>query len=571
MRYSYVLPRLILLGLIWGFFYFAFDPILKWSLEKSIGKAVKAEVEINSLDTSFLPPKIYIAKVKIGDRKDEYKNLLEFDEMKFEIQSAPLLKKKFIINEASLTGLKFGTKRTRKLKTSKIKTPKFVKKLGDVSGGMGKAGLQNIKSGAKKKFEIKPESLESVIFAKSLSQKYETEYDALMKQADIKVYNKRLGELKAEYKSAKKQKNLLKKMKKLKKVTKKAKQLSKDFKKNKDAIENSLKSFKGDVKKIEELKKLDTKNLMGKMNMPALDNDSISKMLLAPAMSDKIEKAWEWATLAKKYIPENPKKKLLKNKTPRGRIIHFPKLKELPTFLIKELSISGEIKLDKPLAYKGTAKGITSQPYIYGKPMTIRIDGKKESAILKILCSVDGTKDISESDFKINYSGIPIKKMKLGSEKSFGVNLRNGSGNFTGDFKIKGKALSGDSIFKIKNAALKANAENIKFAPLKNAIENSISSVSSISANIKVRGELNSPEFSFKTDLADKISAAFKNALGDEVKKAKKEAERKVAEALKPYRAKLDNLINTKQNQIKKELKASQKNISDFAKKSVKF
>ncbi len=570
MRYSYILPRFILLTAIWGFFYFAFDPILKWSLEKSIGKAVKAEVEINILDTSFLPPKLYMAEVKIGDGKDEYKNLLEFAEMKFEIQAAPLLKKKFIINEASLSGLKFGTKRTRKLKTSEVKTPKFVKKLGYVSGAMGKAGLQNIKSGAKKKFEINPESLESVIFAKNLSKKHEAEYDALMKRADIKTYNTRLSELKAEYKSAKKQKNFLKKMKKLKKVAKKANRLSKDFKKNKNAIEKSLKSFKEDLKKIEELKNLDTKNLMGKMNMPALDNDSISKMLLAPAMTDKIEKAWKWTTLAKKYIPENPKKKLLKNKTQRGRIVHFPKLKKRPNFLIKEMLISGELKLDKPLAYKGTAKGITTQPFIYGKPMTIRIDGKTESAILKVLCSVDATKEVSESNFKINYSGIPVKKMELGSKESFGVSLRNGTGDFRGDFKIKGKALSGNATFKIKNAALKANAENIKFAPLKSSIEKSISSVSDISADIKVKGKLNSPEFSFKTDLADKISAAFKSALGDEVQKAKKEAERKVAEALKPYRAKIDNLINTRQNQIKKELKASQKSISDFAKKSIK-
>ena len=160
--------------------------------------------------------------------------------------------------------------------------------------------------------------------------------------------------------------------------------------------------------------------------------------------------------------------------------------------------------------------------------------------------------------------------MELGSKESFGVSLRNGTGDFRGDFKIKGKALSGNATFKIKNAALKANAENIKFAPLKSAIEKSISSVSDISADIQVSGKLNSPEFSFKTDLADKISAAFKSTLGDEVKKAKKEAERKVSEALKPYRAKLDSLINTRQNQIKKVLKGSQKSISDFAKKSVK-
>ena len=46
MRWSYILPRFIFLALIWVFFFFAFDPILKWSLRKGIEKAAGAKAEI---------------------------------------------------------------------------------------------------------------------------------------------------------------------------------------------------------------------------------------------------------------------------------------------------------------------------------------------------------------------------------------------------------------------------------------------------------------------------------------------------------------------------------------------
>ncbi len=46
MRWSYIAPRLGLLVILWAFFFFAFDPILKWGLVKGIEKGAKAKADL---------------------------------------------------------------------------------------------------------------------------------------------------------------------------------------------------------------------------------------------------------------------------------------------------------------------------------------------------------------------------------------------------------------------------------------------------------------------------------------------------------------------------------------------
>jgi len=128
MRWSYLLPRFIFLALVWAFFFFAFDPILKWSLRKGMEKAAGAKVEIVSVKTTFLHPSFRMTGVTVGSAEEEFTNILEFSELKFDIAGAPLLEKKFIIDEAGLAGLKFGTARktSAKLPFVKEETPKFI-------------------------------------------------------------------------------------------------------------------------------------------------------------------------------------------------------------------------------------------------------------------------------------------------------------------------------------------------------------------------------------------------------------------------------------------------------------
>ncbi|MBU2573736.1 MAG: TIGR03545 family protein [Elusimicrobia bacterium] len=578
MRWSYILPRFIFLALIWAFFFFAFDPLLKWSLIKGIEKAAGAKAEIAKVRTSFLRPSFYLAGVTVGDSNGEFRNLAEFSELKFNIAGKPLLEKKFIIEEARLSGLKFGTPRktSAKLPLVKEETPKFVTELADSSKDMAMDRYEDIKTGAAKELAVSVESLGSVKVYEELSAKYETVYAALKEKADFKEYQVRIDAIKAQYKQANKQKKLLKKAKEFAKIKKNVGKLTKDFKQDCKLIEKTAADLKGDLKAADEARKKDIEAVMGKMKMPAFDLASLSKMLAGPAVAEKTRTAFKWLAIARKYMPDNSRKKILKAGAKRGRAVYFPKLEAYPALLIKKLAVSGELGLDapasakasvgRPLDYTGTVEGITTQPQVYGKPLTALITGRKAGRALDFKALVDNTGETMKSEIRLKYSGIAVTGLKLGSANSIGADISGGTGSFDGAITLEGEKINGNAAFKIEGARVNPEAEGIKLAPLKTAVINTLSGVSAVGMEITASGTLKDPSISLKTDLAEKLSGAFKSAFGAELEKAKALAQEKVDAALKPYREKLDKLASSKQRELSEKLKTAEKTVSGFGK-----
>ena len=565
MRWSYILPRFIFLALIWAFFFFAFDPILKWSLIKGIEKAAGAKAEIAAVKTSFLHPSLCVSGVTVGNAKEEFSNLAEFSEMKFSIESSPLLEKKFIIDEASLNGLKFGTPRKTSAKLpleKKEETPKFVADLKDESKSMAMDRFSDLKTGAAKDLQVSADSLASVKVYDELQKKYETQYAALKEKADFKPYQTRLDGLKAKFDAARAEKNPLKQVKDIASLQKEVKQLNEDFQKDRKLIEETASGIKGDLKAADEARKKDVEAVMGKMKMPSLDAKSLAGMLAGPAIADKTQTAFKWLAMARKYMPDNSQKQILKTDARRGRTVHFPRLNAYPSFLIKKMAVSGELGLDVPLAYSGSIEGITTQPQIYGKPLTAVLKGAKDGRALDLSALLDNTGASLKGDLALKYSGIAVNSLTLGKTGSFGASVTGGKGAFAGELALEGENIKGDALFKLEGAKVTPDAQSIKFAPLKTAIINSMSGLSSVGIGIKIAGTLKSPDLSLSTDLADKLNGAFKNAFGAELEKAKAEVQAKVDAALKPYKEKFDTLASSKQQELKDKLDAAQKTLT---------
>ena len=470
MRWSYIIPRFTLLALVWAFFYFAFDPILKWGMIKGLEKGAKAKVEIAGVKTSFLPPAFSVAGVAIADSKDEYKNLCEFSALEFRMEGRPLLEKKFIIDNASLSGLKFGTPRktSGKLFLAKEETPEFVKELGDSSKSFALDRSADIKTDAINSYKVDPEALESVKLAKELELKYAQDSKALSEKADFKKYQARMDALKADYEKAKSGSNPLKKAESYAKTGKELKKLSEDFKKDRAEIEKALGDARNALKAFDEARRKDTAAVMAKLKLPSLDKASLARMLAGPVVAANTEKAWKWLALARKYMPQSANAKALANEAPRGRVVHFPRDKAWPSFLIKKMELSGQLGLEEPLDYAGGITGITTQPKLYGNPLTAEIKGRKGPRELYFTALADATGENLKTKTSLRYSGMSVSGLKLGSENSISVDIK-GTGAFKGDFVTDGESIKGLASFNITGASFSPKADAVKAAPVKTA------------------------------------------------------------------------------------------------------
>ncbi|HNW45569.1 MAG TPA: TIGR03545 family protein [Elusimicrobiales bacterium] len=557
MRWSYILPRLTLLLLVWLFFFFAFDPLLKWGLIKGIEKGAKAKAEIAGLKTSFLHPSLKLTGFAVADANDEFRNLAEFSELSFSAAGAPLLEKKLLVENASLSGLRFGTARktSGKLPFVKEEPPsEMVQAIKDESKNFALERAADVKADAAADYKVNPDELESVKLAKQLEEDYNKNYKDISDRLDTKKYEAGLEALKGRYEKAKGESNFAKQAKDYADIGKEVKKLTGDFKKDKEEVETALAKAKDAFKAIDEARKKDTAAVMAKMKLPSLDTQSLARMLAGPLIAEKTDQAMKWMAIAKKYMPASSDG-VLKNEAPRGRTVHFPKEKTYPTVLVRRLALTGELGQEDPLEYSGVIEGLTTQPQVYGRPTTLAVKGSKGARRLDLTAALDATGDTIKTGSRLSYSGMTVKELKLGSESSFMVEIAGASGAIETDLKTDGDSLDGKASLSLTKAVFKASADKIKAAPLRTAVESSFAGLSSALIEADITGVIKSPKLAVRTDLADKLSKAFSGAMGAEVKKAQAEAQKKIDEALKPYREKLDKLASSKQAELGGKLK----------------
>lgn len=566
MRWSYIAPRLTLLVLLWAFFFFAFDPLLKWGLIKGIEKGAKARAEIATLETGFLRPSLKITGLAVADSGEEYRNMVEFSELSFSAETAPLLEKKLVVDSAALKGLRFGTPRktSGKLPFVKEEPSPLVEDMKKESKDFALERASDAKAEAAADYKVDPAELGSVKLAKQLEESYQKDYAAISARLDTKKYEAGLEALKARYEKAKGEKNFAKQAKDYAEIGKEVKKLSADFRKDKEETEAALARAKDSFNALEEARRKDLADVMAKMKLPSLDTQSLARMLAGPAIAEKTAKAVKWLTLARKYMPASTKG-VLKNEARRGREVHFPKEKSYPTVLVRKLSLTGELGLEDPLEFSGTVEGLTTQPKVYGRPVKAQVTGGKGTRKLFFNTTIDATGERLLTSTQLHLSGMPVKQLQLGSPASFLVDITGGSGALTTSMKTEGEELAAVATARLSGASFKPSAGNIKAAPLRSAVESSFSGLSSALIEADITGTIKDPKLAVRTDLANALSKAFSGAMGAEVKKAREAAQKKVDEALKPYRARLDGLAAAKQAELGGKLKDAESKISGLS------
>ncbi len=563
MRRSYLLPRLTLLALVWAFSFFAFDPLLKWGMIKGIEKGAKASVEIASLHTTFLPPSLKLTGFALADSKNEYRNLVEFSELSFSAEGKPLLEKKLVVDNASLSGLRLGTARktSGRLPLVKEAPSELVEGFKKESADFALDRTADAKAGAVKDYKVDPSELESVKLAKQLEESYQKDYKDISARVDIKKYQDDLDALKVRYGDAKGEGNFVKQAKDYAAITRDVKKLIADFKKNKEDAEAALAKAKDSFKAVDEARKKDVASVMSRMKLPSMDAQSIARMLAGPAIAEKTATGMKWLNLARKYMPSQDKG-AQKSEARRGRVVYFPKTESYPVFLVRRLSVSGELGTEDPLEYKGEIDGLTTQPKIYGKPMTAAIKGAKGARRLDLKCSLDASGAEIRTESALLYSGMAARQLQLGSPSSFMLDITGATGSFEGSLKTAGENLDGKASMRLTGAVFKPDAGAIKAAPLRSAVESSFAGLNSAVIETGISGTIKSPKLAISTDLANALAKAFSGAAGAEVKKAQEEAQRKIDEALKPYRSRLDDTAAAKQAELGGKLKDAESKIS---------
>ncbi|MBN1350802.1 TIGR03545 family protein, partial [candidate division KSB1 bacterium] len=350
---------------------------------------------------------------------------------------------------------------------------------------------------------------------------------------------------------------------------------------------------------IDDWLKEDYQQILKKAKLPDLNVKNIGKMLFGREIVNRINSYLGYLQTIRKYMPEKSDKE--KEETPErmaGLNIAFPDRLGYPKFLIRKIQLSGQTRAsdENPgLVMSGDITGITSQPWIYGKPTVIDLKGLQQDKLSGIFTGIlNHTTDISSDSFNIQFKNKALNDMSIAKTPYLPNKINKGKADFTGIVRFKKEQL-------LARIDIDAHALKFDFAQsqTKNRfvgiVQEVMSGIDVVTLHAKAAGKADNLDFKFDSNLDDLVSKKLKamgsqaltdaqNKIRDRLNKIRDE---KMAEANKiydekkkaimdkidDYKNKVDELkqkIEAKKNELEEEIKARKKAEEDKLKNKAK-
>lgn len=537
--------KLSFLLLVYLLFAFGFDPVLRWALVKAGERAAGAKVEIAGLDTGLFPPKMELEGVAVADAAAPMRNAVEFERAAFALEGGALLQKKFVVGEASLTGLRFSTARKSsgaipalaEKKQEAAVGPTLTQKLTAQTTSFSLEKVGQAKEGLKETYAFKKEDLESYKLADSLKDSYAKKSEEWQKKLAAADFDGRAARLQQEYDKAQAETDKLRKIKQFQALLKESKKLSDDAKEFERTMKEDLGKAREDLKAVQEARRRDTELILSKLKLPTLDAQSLSEFLLGPEMAAKVQNMLGWIQWARAKMPPGGQKPQPPQRG-KGVNVPFPLERSYPQLAIRLLNISGELPMagGRPLAYSGKATGITTEQALLGQPMEVHLASERRpSTSLRAGNAfhadviLDHRAEPAQDSIDVGFEGIAMDARTLGSADSVAVAVSPGTAGVSARVAATGDALDGKIVFSQRGVALtpavgaKGGGELVR-----RVATSAFSGLDRFEAAVTVKGTLQKPDFGVSSSLGRALADGLKKALGGELEARRKDIEGRV-------------------------------------------
>lgn len=543
-RWSYLIPRATVLGLIWLFGLFLLDPLAERGLESAGSAVLGAKIEVDALELDLFPPGLRLRGFAAADPKDPMRNLVEFASAGFALEGWPLLERRFVIPQAELRGLRAGAPRKSSGALGK-QPPSRAAEAVAAWAGSGKDALADAASAAKgdlaAEYTIDPAQLRSARLAEELKDKWQgtaSEWEARLAKLDVQGRAARLERQAKDLERA----DPVSKVAGAKKLLDEVKALRAGLAEAKSGLEGALAHARAGLAAIEQAKKGDLDALMDKLKLPRLDAQRLSAYLLGEVAGPRVARALRLLESFRRWRAEGREPE--SRPAARGEDIAFPGARPKPRVWLKKLDLSGTLELGAPLALAGSAADIASEPRLVGAPATLSLSGKDPGRSVSLDASFDHRGEAPQEKLALDAAGLALPAFTAGDPRSFALLVGSGTLRLSALALLSGESLSGQARFADAGAALTPMAESLD-PRLRAALGSAFSGVRALEGTLGFGGTLSEPRLSLTSNLGEAAAAGLRQALGKELEARKKELSAKldavVAERSKGLREQIES------------------------------
>lgn len=570
-RYEAIVPVLVLSLITFLYFSFYFDHHMKKVIEYVGTQGNGAEVNVDSVRTSFLRGSFDLDRLQVTDPERPTHNSIEIGNMHFQYLWDALLRMKFVVDDASINNIQLAKPRTSpgrvlppqpaspsKIEAlqnqvmAQVKNKYGANMLGDVlailEGGDYKDQIQKIRETLKSETRVKT-------MITDVNSKKEF-WDGKVKELSD---TSKLKEIETTIAAVRSEKNFLEQAKGAKKLN----DLLKDVQKQYKEIEKSSKTLQAEVKAVsnypKELQALvneDIASLKDRFQVPKIDFKDMAMHLFAGEFATYIAKARKYQAMAKQYIPEKKEQKdvVIPPKRSEGKNYQFPVTAGYPLFWLKRAAISSKGTAD---SYSGQVSGeltnVTTSPKQIKKPIVLDMRGDFPTAKImgvKALFTADFTRDVGRQSALIQVNSFAVPEKLFVNDEKMKFGFKNAIGTTT-----ISAALEDEQVKMNWNSALTKPQFLVETSNklAKEMLGNILNNIPVININGTATGSFSNLSMDITSNLGTELGQGFSREIGA-----------KVTEAQNKISALVDEKINQPKEQLMAAIGGNNKNLSQL-------
>jgi uncharacterized protein (TIGR03545 family) len=585
MRPKGLIGLAVIILLVVGIAYLLSDRFIESHLESAGESIVGARVEIDNLNFSLAGLSISLDRLQVTNPNDTWKNMFETGKMAFDMEAAPLARKKVIINNITIADIRVGTKRVTDgalpprpqepppewMQKISANLKQKVDALPVLNVGMLKQQI-NIDS-LMAFFDIQSvQRIEAFKFTIDSTQQYwRTAIAEFDPKNDLAQIETQINELRSTQISG--VENLVSALDKSKRIYETLDAHKKNIEQKKNFAVQDFKGFANTIGSIDNWITDDFNAVKSKANLPDFSPQNIGNMLFGKNIVDQILNLLPYIDKVREYMPVAKKAQQLAGagkvqNPPRlaGQDIDFPLREVKPKFLIEQILVSGATNqqdTSKVLRLAGQVNGITSQPPVYGKPLDFQLDARLPNAnAYQLTGEIDHTTEIPAERFQFKASAIPMGSIQLPERPYLPARIDLQRADVTTRFSLVADQIDFQIGLEARPVSF-AFAENLMRDDVISRVTSGVfNSIDLLNVSARVSGTPDNLDLHIGSNIDNLLAERMKGVLGESVKAARAEIEKRINAIVQPKKQEALALVSKFENQILGEINTIENSIN---------
>ena len=516
----------VLLASVW---WLLVDGMIECAVERAGTQAVGARVELAAADLTLFPLGLTLSGLQVTDPEAPTTNAVEVKRISFLMDGLNLMRRKVIINEMTVDGVRFGTPRKASGAVGK-QEPGVVEQIAKTKFVLPSAQIPNVKD------VLAKEELKSLKLAESLRADIQAEQDRWKQQvaelpdkAKFDEYKQRLDKVKSSGKGG---------LSGIVGGASEAAAIQKDIRQDLDRVTTAKKTFESNLARLrtrlDEATKAPEEDLHRLRDKYALSPQGLANMsraLIEGPLGERVATALQWHARLQPYLQSAGERKgnaeVVKPLRGKGADVRFKERAPMPDVLVRAARVGLDLSAG---LVSGTIRNITPDQPVLGAPTTFEFAGEKLAGMqsLKLdgeINRVDPARPRDTAALKVR--GYHFSDLALSANETLPVSVKDARADVDLQAGLRGEALEAGLTATLQAVRI-TTGEKPDAGAVARAVASALSNVNSLHLKADITGTVKE----YSVQISSDLDQVLQQALGRQMQEQARQFESRLRAAI---------------------------------------